>query len=392
MLGIKKKLSLGLLILSLLIFTISGINALNSWFVESERDNLFTTGNLTAAIIEDFQQSQVIYPGETIDKRVNVTNTGEVDSLIRVKVEKVWGQVGDSGEFLPDSTLPTDNILISFNTAAWLQIGDYHHYLGVLHPGETTYEPLFTEVYIASSTGNNYANKQAQVVVVMESVQAAYGGPSVWGLTLEDLGVEYSPPETVLGNPQVTFESPQEKFTFTTGNDDILCAWEDLIPGESRSQFVIVQNKYSAKVPISIRAEQNYLAPSPEEQALVDHMLEEYVLINIVDETGATVYRGPLGGRLDAQGEESMKDYISLGEFQPQQARRLYVSIHVSPLVDKRYSNLMGKITWLFQASGAESEYPPKTGDTFNMTLYALLMVFAIVIFIVSVVMQRRIS
>lgn len=379
----KKLLPLFLLCVSVFVFSFSIGQTLAYWIAEDKTDNLITTGQLTAKIVEEYEQNQIVYPGDVIPKAVNVANTGNVDSIIRVKVTKAWGQVRENGQLIIDSTLSTENIVIDYNTDSWFYDANdgYFYYKGVLEPGRTTAEPLFTEFHITNSTDNDFANMHADIGVKMESVQAAYGAVSIWGKTLDNLGVSYVPSQTQPdGVPSVMFVSPDKKFTFVSENGDVFCAWEHLIPGESRSQVISVQNNYTQKVPISIKAVYNGTAGSPDEKELIDDLLKKYVTITITDAFGKTVYNGPIWGNLDAQDgtvSKSMKNYIGLGEFAVHQAKNYNITVQVSPEMDNRYGNLSGKITWMFQAAGdSESEYPdlPPTGDAFNLILYLSLM------------------
>ncbi len=378
----KKALYLSVLCISVFIFAFSAGNTFAYWVTENKTNNLVQTGKLAADIAEEYQQNQIVYPGDVISKKVNVSNVGDVESIIRVKVTKAWEQIQDDGSLIIDSTLSTDNILIAYNTTVWAydDADGYFYYKKILKPGETTVEPLFSEFRITDSTDNTFANMHAKIDIDMESVQAAYGGATLWGKALESLGIADIVPNSHRGNiPLITFTDPIQSFQFQSDRNDIFCAWEHLIPGENRSQTISLENVYSAAVPISIRAEYHPTGSSAEEQALIDDLIKKYVWITITDESGETIYSGSLWGNLDAQSGQTMNADLPLGTFAPQQKRNYSVTIQVSPALDNRYSNLTGIITWVFQANGSsEAAYPsPGTGDSFQLPFELALMVIS---------------
>ena len=90
------------------------------WRKTDTSDHIAQMATVTGQIVEEYDGAEEIYPGSTVEKVVNVQNTGTADSVIRVKVEKAWGAERDEdGNLLVDDTVSTDNILIDYNTEYW---------------------------------------------------------------------------------------------------------------------------------------------------------------------------------------------------------------------------------------------------------------------------------
>lgn len=62
-----------------------------AWFSDSAIfENTFTTGKYSDEIIEEFTPPKDWKPGDITDKKVTVTNTGDVDMVVRVKFSEQW--------------------------------------------------------------------------------------------------------------------------------------------------------------------------------------------------------------------------------------------------------------------------------------------------------------
>jgi alternate signal-mediated exported protein len=107
----KKILFGGLIALIVGVFAVYALTNYESWTI-----NKVSTGGLNASIVEKYTEPDSVYPSETIDKVVNVKNTGSIDALVRVSLTKAWGSSRDSeGNLVVDSSLSADNIIINFN-------------------------------------------------------------------------------------------------------------------------------------------------------------------------------------------------------------------------------------------------------------------------------------
>ena len=325
--------------------------------------------NVKARIIEQYEPASGVYPGNTVDKVVNVSNTGNSDCVVRVAVEKAWGESrGDDGKLIADGAYSTDNILIEYNTEYWLydNTDGYFYYKGVLKPGETTLKPLFKEFTVDSNTGNEYKGLQADIAIKMECVQAAANGISVWDKSLDDIGVttyeSNTEPEI---DAKVTFSGKDDEFIFDPGNTDLFVNFNRLLPGETKSQTVVIQNDYYTKTAIEVflRAEDiNQSFADPETLDLVNRLLREYATIVITDQTGKTIYSGPIWGEPygSTVNPESMRYDISLGEMKTGDVETLNIQLRLDADMGDEYQSLLGLIKWVWSA---ENIQPPGETD-----------------------------
>ena len=392
-----------LLAAAVLLFSTAG-TSLAAWQAAGDSVHEIDLAGVKARIAEEYGGADSVYPGNTVGKVVNVKNMGDADCVVRVKAEKAWGerQAGD-GKMVVNSALPTDNILIEYDTAHWRydQSDGYFYYKGVLKPGETTLAPLFKEFTVSKDTGNEYAGLTADIVIRMECVQAAGGGISIWNKTFEALGIQYTPAALSETVTSVTFT--EGEFAFNPANTDLFANFKQLLPGEVRSQRIEVSNTSGQPVEIFLRAEDiHQVSDNPETLALINKLLREHAVITVTGEDGTVMYKGPVWGEpfMDGAKPNTMRYDISLGLFAPGMVKRLNVQLSLEPKLGDEYQNLLGRIQWVWSARGDSPETPsvpstpppsvPNTGDTSSVLLWAGLMGVSAVLFILTLVWGRK--
>lgn len=354
-------------------------------------------GSVTGQIVEVYEQGQTVYPDATVDKVVQVKNTGSVDTFVRVKIEKVWGDTRDKdGDLIADTNLSTDNIIIKYDSKNWFYNphDGYYYYLNVLKPNETT-KSLFESFYIdGEKTGKGYNNKQADIIVTMEMVQAGGNGMSYWSMTPDQLGITYKQTETIKTVTTVSFKDPENGFKFEINNGDLFANFKNLIPGESRSQEIKVTNSWSQETEIYLHAEViDQTQATKETKALIDKLLKKYATITVTDENGKKIYSGPIWGNVKTESpdEPSMKNPYSLGTFASKETKNLNVSLYLDEKMDNEYKDLLGKIKWVFSAEGTETSYEvPKTGDMTNTMFFASIALVSGFLLVVLTATNRK--
>ena len=368
-LGVKK--STALLALSLplaLVFASSAaMTTYAAWSVRGDTINAVSMGSVQVSLEEEYEQGQKLMPGMTADKKVRAKNTGLLDICVRASVAIEWGAPGPGGSFAEDKKLDTGNVVIPYNQKDWYynREDNYYYYKGVLAPGETT-PPLFEHFTLRAEGGNEYRNKQGNIKVTVECVQAQGGGISMWGMSFERLGIIYKAPEPVNTVTRVHFIGPEGAFAFPDNEGDLFAAFKLLAPGESRAQAVEVTNLWSKPVEIFLWAAAAEQARTrAEDLELVNQLLREYANIAIT-EGAARLYRGAVWGNpaLDSRAGDSMRHPHSLGVFQPGQSKTLRVDLTLDARMDNRFRDLIGLIHWFFSAGGDEGEPPTTTGPT----------------------------
>ena len=76
-------------------FAVCGLLAAADWYREDRTTNTVSVGNLSAEIVDIYEQNTVTMPGDTVSKVVSVKNTGGSDAIVRVRLTGTWT---DSGE------------------------------------------------------------------------------------------------------------------------------------------------------------------------------------------------------------------------------------------------------------------------------------------------------
>jgi|GEM_PF-1212358 len=361
----RKNTILCLLAAALLVFSSAG-TTLAAQKVIDNSEHVVNTAGVKARIVEEYEQNSVVYPGNTVDKVVNVQNTGSSDAVVRVRVEKAWGEIrAEDGKLIADDAYSTDNIIIEYNTEYWYYDGldGYFYYKGVLKPGETTLAPLFKQFSIDKDTGSEYSGLEADIFIKMECVQAAADGISIWSKTLSDLGIVYTSNTADNTVTTVTFVGWDDKFVFNPDTTDLFANFKNLLPGETRSQTIEVGNTFQTDTGIEIflRAEdisQNY--SDPVTLALVEKLLREYATIILTDEDGSVIYNGPIWGEpySGSSNPDSMRYDISLGVFKTGESKKLTVQLMLDPDMGNEYQNLLGLIKWVWSAEDLPSPDP----------------------------------
>ena len=329
-----------------------------SWKVQDDTINKITMGSVRGQIVEEFAQDTIVYPDADMTKIVQVKNTGTIDAIPRVKIEKVWGDSRDeNGNLLVNPALSTENIEITYNTEDWSYNSDdgYFYYKSILSPDEVT-NSLFDSFRInGEKSGKEYQNKFADIIVTMEIIQAAGDSLSYWDMSYDDLGISYKQDEQQKVVTSVTFQNPENGFTFDVNGGDLFADFKNLIPGESRSQIVEITNIWDYDVEIYFWADYvDQENADSKTMELVNQLLHQYANIIITNENGVVIYDGPIWGNVDKDiyGTDSMKFPYSLGKFSSGETKNVNISLYLSPEMDNEYLDLLGLIKWVFSAEG----------------------------------------
>lgn len=383
----NKKVKTATLIALAVIFTASIASfAALYWYEKGKTVNKVTLATVRGEIIEDYTQNPVIYPGEEVTKSVTIKNTGTVDSIARVNLNLAWGTVDpDSGSFISDNELSTENIEIQYNENDWKKIGEYYYYKDVLAPNEKT-TPLMESFKLDGfSTGNAYAGLTGHILVKMEILQAAGGAEGSWQITYEDLGIDYVPGEKTETTTTVDFNGRGKGFSFKVAEGDLFYNYKNMVPGESETQLTTITNNFNENVEIKLWAENDTAALGSENEELVKMLLAEYSKLTITDKDGNVLYEGSL---LPEDNGERLN--VSLGKFAPKEKKELNISLQISPEVGTDFSNLAASLVWGFEAMGEETEIIPETGDNSLLWLPVLLTILSAGCFILLTIKSRK--
>ncbi len=361
------------------------------WQTAGHAVNILTTPGFRTVITEEYDPPERVFPSEQITKKVYVKNTGSQDAVVRIRLEKQFGVLGEDGVFREEESLDPGLIRIHFDdTGTWIFNGGYYYYTDVLKPGQTTREPLMKSFTLEQTMSNLYQGYAGRIEVFMESVQAESNGVEIWGLTAKDLGIAY---EKMVKDSmtEVVFDSPENGFIFQAENTDLFASFKNLMPGCMRTQTIRIRNQSNQPVRIRLRAENaEQDTMNQEQKELVGKLLTEYAQVEITEE-GNALYKGSVDGNLSGKkGEEGMGSWILLGKYAPGEEKDLTVSLSVSPEMDNSFSKLLGKVKWVFQAEDTYSDYP-YTGDSSKTGIWmAFMMVCAVCIAVSLFIFRRR--
>ena len=136
--------------------------------------NRFTPAHVSCTVTEDFDG--------TTKKNVNVTNTGDIDAYLRVKlvtyrVNDKEQHIGGTAE-IPDFT----------PGAGWVENGDYYYYTQPVAPGEQPEISLIDRITLTDSYDDADGGKQV-IEVMAEAIQStpAKAVTEAWGVDPEIL-------------------------------------------------------------------------------------------------------------------------------------------------------------------------------------------------------------
>ena len=115
----------------------------------------------------------------TTKKNVNVTNTGDIDAYLRVKL--VTYRVNDDGQHIGGTAA-----IPAFTPGdGWAAYGDYYYYTYPVAPGQQPETPLIDSLTLTGSYSDADGGKQA-LEIMAEAIQSAPTDAlgEAWGVTI----------------------------------------------------------------------------------------------------------------------------------------------------------------------------------------------------------------
>lgn len=340
---------------------------------EQMRDtvNVLTMACCKAEIVEKYREPSSVEPAGTVEKQVNVRNSGTADILVRVSVKKMFGSNVD-GNFREDKSLDGEMIEIQFHSKYW-QKGDdgWFYYKEVLKAGESTREPLMDSYRLSQRAGNAYKGKEGHIVISMEAIQADESAAEVWGEEWKKTGIVW-PNAPKMRETGVDYCGKEKGFRILGDGTDLFAMFKNLTPGCGRGQKIRLKNESEETVELFLHAEN-----MEQEGEMIKQFLEKYAVIELKDEE-KTLYEGPVGGMA---GENPAEKKISLGVFEKGQEKNLVVNLHLLPEMDNQFQKFAANVKWIFTARGEDgtaiTSAAPTTGDPSRGWKWILCMVIA---------------
>lgn len=374
---------------------LSGAGILGYWKITGNTGNILSMASFKNQIEEEYHVPSKVDPGQTVDKVVNVTNTGTTDSMIRVRIRKMFGDM-QNGTFVEDTTLNPEMIQIQCDTELWKYRPDgYYYYADILKAGSKTKKPLFQSYTLSAEAGNEYRKKAARIVVMMESIQAQDAVEDLWKVTWKDLGIT-RPSDTDKTQTEVIYLGQRGGFQMTEKDTDLFASFKNLTPGCARTQTVLIENKSSEEVQMYLRAEAaNQNSMNAHTAGLVRDLLEKYAVIEVSTDQGS-IYRGNVAGNLSGSGS-TMKNDLYLGTFKGKETKKLLVKLALSENMDNEFCKLTGKVRWVFTAKGDDGKTTvsgrvPLTDDKTAIGMWIALLGFSALFLTAAFMIERSYS
>lgn len=153
--------------------------------------NRISTKESGVTLREVFNPADHWLPGETKEKQVSFSNSGDVPQVIRFQYTGEWSD--SSGTPLPGLTVqPTVNLA---GTGNWEEIDGWYYYKKVLQPNDVTANVIKSVTFDKSLTNGgydgktDYSGKRYTLTVTVESLSAnTTETVAGWHMTFTDSG------------------------------------------------------------------------------------------------------------------------------------------------------------------------------------------------------------
>lgn len=331
------------------------------WLTEADTGSVVTLGRVECTIVEEYENGITIMPGDTVRKVVSVRNDGNVDELIRLRIDLSWSS---------DRDIPTDNIKIEINDEYWKYDAEngWYYYAEIVPPGELTV-PVFDEYTLdGRSVGNDMAGLRANIDITADAVQADcfYDRNPGWQSESSVYAALLSPE-----SDGVEFVSPSAGFEFEYSGESFLDTFSLLVPGEERDAEMTVKNGWNKSVSVFMRPEM------PDQTEIPESFLRDYVTLRVISGE-ESVYEGPFDSGTD----------IEMGDIKPLESVAYTVNISVRPEAGNEYADVISDVKWNFRAAG-ESSGNPQTGEE-KSTVFVFLFILGLAGSVVSYFLLKK--
>ena len=165
------------LLIALLLFSALAVGGTVAWLTANATpvENTFTPSKVDCRVDESFDSTT------GVKSNVNVTNTGDTEAYIRVKL--VTYRVNDAAQHIGGTaTIPTFT-----PGAGWVEHDGYYYYTSPVKPGEKPAANLINSIELTGSYNDADGGKQA-IEVMAEAIQSqpATAVEDSWGVTVVD--------------------------------------------------------------------------------------------------------------------------------------------------------------------------------------------------------------
>lgn len=131
-------------------------------------------GSIDIDIVEEYNPPELIFPGDTVEKAVNIQNNGD-DAFIRVSISKYWTNDGEI------SDINSDNIEFTILNG-WQEIDGF--YYAFVKGGELSPTLMSEFTFANGENDNDYKSLNINININADAIQVRNNAmESEWGVT-----------------------------------------------------------------------------------------------------------------------------------------------------------------------------------------------------------------
>lgn len=303
-----------------------------------------------------------VKPGDVLNNSFKIKNIGTVPSICRVRVEKCFKNLNSDSV---DDSLDSNKVIINYNYDSWSELNGYLYYKKPIFVN-TYSDSLFDTILYDGSADNSYKNKEVNITITTEVVQAVGNGFEYFGIKPEDIDYQGDIEKGSVVSSSI--ELKDSGFEFNDDAKNTFKGFSNISANESRSQIINVVNTSSNESTM-------YMSVN---NILDDKKVLDSIRVNMLLD-GSSIYSGTF---------EGLKD-ISLGSFKQGERKELQLRVSSSSGINNDVADSKAVLDWSISANIKEKgistsdetnkEYdiqtPIKTGmDVGLFTLLFLIM------------------